>query len=380
MGSLQTTNLVVDTAGPLRETFMPVSLRVVAALFVGVFSCSAAAQSPVQVQSVSTESIVSQINVTGTVTSPRTAVLSTAVAGLVAELTIDEGHRVQSGDALLTLDDELAKLAHERTLAEVQQRNTALAEAERRLAEAEEVGTQRGIARTQIESLRAEVSGAEAALAAANAAAREQQAIVERHVLKAPFDGVISERLAELGEWVNPGNGLLALVATDNLRFDFRVGQENFAALTPQTLVSISLDAIPERSIAGTIEAIVPVKNPIARTFLVRVVASDTATNDELPITPGMSARGKIDVDTGRTGVTVSRDAILRFPDSRITVWVVDTQDAQNVVREQLVSTGFEFNGVVEITNGLSVGDIVVVRGNETLQSGQAVSILNGER
>ena len=52
---------------------------------------------------------------------------------------------------------------------------------------------------------------------ASQAAAREQQAIVERHTLKAPFAGVISERHTELGEWVNPGDGLLELVATDKL-------------------------------------------------------------------------------------------------------------------------------------------------------------------
>ena len=97
-------------------------------------------------------------------------------------------------------------------------------------------------------------------------------------------------------------------------------------------------------------------------------------------ITPGMSARGKLSIDTGREGVTVPRDAILRFPDGRVTVWVVDAGDDLPVVREQLVQTGSEFNGSVEVTNGLTAGDVVVVRGNEMLQEGQAVSILNGGR
>ena len=193
-------NIVVNSVSHLRD-LMRVHHRTTAALCLMLLSVAAAAQVPVQVESVSNRSIVRQINVTGTVTSPRTAVLSTAVAGLVAELTIDEGHRVETGEALLKLDAELARLALERALAEVQQRETAVADARRRFAEAEEVGTQRGIARTQIESLRAEVSSDEAALVASQAAAREQQAVVERHTLRAPFAGVISERLAELGEW-----------------------------------------------------------------------------------------------------------------------------------------------------------------------------------
>ncbi len=352
------------------------SPRHCAAVFLLFLSVSAAAQAPVRVEPVSNREIVSEIHVTGTVTSPRTAVLSTSVAGLVSELTIDEGRRVETGDTLLKLDAELAQLALERAVAEVRQREIALDDAKRRFAKAEEVGTQRGIARTQIESLRAEVTTDEVALVASQAAARERRAIVDRHALRAPFAGVISERLAELGEWVNPGDGLLELVATENLRFDFRVGQENFAAIAPQTPVEIRLDALPGRSLSGRVDTIVPVKNPGARTFLVRVLADSADTDAPLTITPGMSVRGKLNLDTGRIGIVVSRDAILRFPDGRVTVWVVDPDGDVPVVREQVVRTAFEFGGVVEVTSGLTAGDLVVVRGNETLQDGQAVSIL----
>jgi RND family efflux transporter MFP subunit len=356
---------------------MSIYPRATTAICLLLFSLTVAAQAPVRVETVSDRLIVSQINVTGTVTSPRTAVLSTAVAGLVAELTIDAGDRVETGDALLVLDTELAQLSLERALAEVQQHEVAVADARRRFAEAEQVGTQRGIARTQIESLRSEVTSNEAALAASRAAARERQAIVDRHTLKAPFAGVISERLTELGEWVNPGNGLLELVATDNLRFDFRVGQDNFAALSPETPVEITLDSASDRKFSGHVDTIVPVKNPSARTFLVRVLAQNTDADDALSITPGMSVRGKLNVDAGRTGIAVSRDAVLRFPDGRVTVWVVETGGEVPVVREQLVNTGFEFDGSVEITGGLATGDLVVVRGNEALLEGQTVSILD---
>ncbi len=334
------------------------------------------AQAPVRVEQVAARTIVQQVNVTGTVTSPRRAVLSTAVAGLVANIVVDEGYRVEAGDALLTLDAELAELAMQRSRAEVLQGETAVADARRRLADAEKVGAERAIARTEIESLRAEVVSDEAALAASRAALREQEAIVARHTLKAPFAGVISSRNTELGEWVTPGNGLLELVETENLRFDFRVAQEYFGALTPDTPVEIALDAARDGRLRGRIDTIVPVKDPGARTFLVRVLAD--GVSEGLPITPGMSVRGSLKLDTGRRGIAVPRDAILRFPDGRITVWVVDDGDGRPVVREQAIDTGFEFDGLVEVTAGLSEGDLVVTRGNETLQDGQAVTILSG--
>ncbi len=356
---------------------MSVSRPAICSVFFLAFAADAVAEAPVRVEPVSSRTIVQQINVSGSVTSPRSAVLSTAVAGLVAEILVDEGHRVEAGETLLSLDAELAELALDRAVAEVRQSETALADAKRRFTDAEAVGAQRAIARTDIESLRAEVQSDEAALAASRAALREQEAIVARHTLNAPFTGVISVRHTEMGEWVNPGDGLLELVATDNLRFDFRVAQEYFSALTPDTPVEIALDAVPDRALRGRIDAIVPVKNPGARTFLLRVLADDVEVSDTLAITPGMSVRGKLRLDTGHSGVAVSRDAILRFPDGRITVWVVDDGDELPVVRERSVQTGFEFDGLVEITTGLADGDLVVTRGNETLQDGQAVTILN---
>ena len=309
-------------------------------------------------------------------TSPRSAVLSTAVAGLVAELLVDEGYRVATGDEMLRLDAELAQLALERTIAAQHQRETELEDAKRRFAEAEKVAAKQSIALTQLESLRAEVAADQAALAASHAAVREQEAIVARHTLKAPFPGVVSQRMAELGEWVNPGSGVLELVETDNLRFDFQMGQEHFASLSPGSAVDITFDSLPGASIPGHVDVIVPVKDPGARTFLVRVLADDMESADQPRITPGMSVQGKMHVDTGRDGIAVSRDAILRFPDGRVTVWIVDSEGDVPVVRERMVRTGSEFEGFVEVLSGLSDGDVVVVRGNETLQEGQTVSVL----
>jgi membrane fusion protein (multidrug efflux system) len=365
-------------ASPTATKRMKAGLRTLSLMIAALWATVAVAQAPVRTEAVSTRTIVERVSVTGTVTSPRTAVLSTAVAGLVADITVDEGRRVAAGDAILRLDAELAELALERSFAEVRQRETALADARRRLDEAERVGPERGIARTQIESLRAEVASEEASLEASRIAAREQAAIVERHRLRAPFAGVISERYTELGEWVNPGDALLELVAIDNLRFDFRVSQNFFGEIKENAPVEITLDTLPGQKLSGRVSAIVPVKNPGARTFLVRVLADASESIASLAISPGMSASAAFSLDTGRSGIAVSRDAILRFPDGRVTVWIVDSRDGLPVVREQIVSTGLEFDGFVEIRAGLSEGDRAVTHGNESLQEGQTIKILDG--
>ena len=79
---------------------------------------------------------------------------------------------------------------------------------------------------------------------------------------------------------------------------------------------------------------------------------------------------------TGRSGVAVSRDALLRYADGRNTVWVIENSDGRPAVRERIVATGLEFDGLIEVTSGLEAGERVVIEGNESLRDGQVVTIL----
>ena len=98
-----------------------------------------------------------------------------------------------------------------------------------------------------------------------------------------------------------------------------------------------------------------------------------TDTSHSLPVTPGMSARAALRIDTGREAVVVPRDALLLYPDGRKTVWVVESGGDDLTVREQRVDAGLEFDGYVEIRGGLEAGLRVVTRGNEALRDGEVV-------
>lgn len=327
---------------------------------------------PVNVGAAEERPIVRTVRVSGTVTSPNAAMLSPSVAGLVARLNVDAGDRVSAGDVLVVLDAELQTLELRRREAELRQVEAALADSRRRLDEAERVRSANAISESEIETRRATAERDAAALAAAQAAVQQQRSIVARLSVKAPFAGVVSQRVAAVGEWVNPGDGLVELIETDNLRFDFRVPQEHYDDISLQTAVNLESDAAPGFSAEGRIIAVVPVKDPGSRTFLVRAAAD---IGDQPAVTPGMSARGILKLDTQRSGIVVPRDALLRYPDGRQVVWVVDGSAEIPVVREKPVETGLMFDGHVEILAGIRAGDIVVTRGNESLQEGQQVSI-----
>lgn len=333
---------------------------------------AASANTPlVVVSQVRMGDVVKQVSLTGSVASTQTASLSPQVSGRVDALHVEVGDRVQAGDLLLEIDSELEVLSLQATKAFSEEAKASLTDAQRRYENGRLLMEQKSISSNDLELLEAEVQIKKASLSRYIAEQRKQQVVVNHHQLKAPFSGVISERMTEVGEWIEPGNGIFTIVSVDELRAEFRVPQEYFMTLDKQSELTLLLDAMPNNEISGKIDAIVPVSDSSARTFLIHAMFD----YQDLKVTPGMSVRGKFNLTTGKTGVVISRDALFRYPDGRVTVWTVPALGEEAEVHEQLVEIGHSFDGLVSIKKGLQAGAYVVVRGNESLQQGQTVRI-----
>jgi RND family efflux transporter MFP subunit len=328
---------------------------------------------PVTVGRAERAPVIEEIPVTGTVASPRISRVSSEVSGRVAEVRVEVGDRVEADALLARLDAELANLDLRRARAARREGEAALADARRRLADAERLSAKDALAESALLTLRAEVEMDEATLARLRAEEGRQAALLARHEVRAPFAGAISRKLANGGEWIEPGTPLVELVSVGELRIDFQVPQEYYPRVEPGSEVEVALDAVPERRLVGRVVATVPRTDPDARTFLMLVRLDDA----EVAMVPGMSARTQLRLGSGREGVVVPRDALLRHPDGRVTVWVLDG-DADGdtpTVSERRVRPGRAFDGRVEILEGLEAGRSVVLRGNEGLQEGQRVRV-----
>jgi len=352
---------------------LSVAVAATALIFLSaVTSISADDRSPlVVVSTAQTDTVIKQVPLTGTITSARVANVSAEVSGQVKAVNVEVGDHVENDAALMELDREIEQLTLEAQRASTRQASAELADTKRRYQDAKRLRKQNNIAENQLRLLEAEVEVDGAMLKQKKAEERRQQARVERHTVRAPFGGVISERLTESGEWIEPGRPLVTLVAIDDLRIEFRVPQEFYPTINSQSAISVTLDALPEREFDGTIDAVIPVSDASSRTFLihVRIDAGDAR------LMPGMSVHGKLNLATGRRGVVISRDAILRYPDGRVTVWVINPDIEPPTVSEKRVVTGHSFNGLVTILEGIQVDDVIVVRGNESLQEGRQVRI-----
>tara|TARA_R110000850_G_scaffold123220_4_gene241204 strand:- start:304 stop:1401 length:1098 start_codon:yes stop_codon:yes gene_type:complete len=331
---------------------------------------SAAAREPVSLVTVESRELEERLPLTGTLTAKRAALLSTSVSGLVTALNVDLGDRMEQGDVLLELDSELNRLALEGARAAAAEAEATLADARRRLEEASTLAARQSIAATQVRGLESEVEVARSSLAGARAEARRQSALLARHSLKAPFDGVISQKQTEVGEWVTPGTSVLELVSLEDLRADLSVPQEYFPRVSKDDRLEVRLGGDSGPAYPATISAIVPVNDPSARTFLVRAQLESPPA-----MTPGMSVRATLFLQGDEASLAVPRDALVRYPDGRVSVWLAEEGDDGLVAREQRIRIGDGLADLVTVKEGLSAGDRVVVRGNESLTDGRALRV-----
>ncbi|MCU7843854.1 MAG: efflux RND transporter periplasmic adaptor subunit [Candidatus Thiodiazotropha sp. (ex Monitilora ramsayi)] len=319
--------------------------------------------------------LIEEVPLTGTVISPRIANLSTEVSGLIENMEIEPGDHVRAGDEILRLNSELEALSLSAARAATEQAVQELADAKRRLADARRLAERQSVSANEIESLAAEVRIDSAVVSRYRAEQQRQTAALRRHKLKAPFAGVISRKLVEQGEWIQPGQAVVELIATTGLRIDFQVPQSVYAKLDQVADVRIRLDALPGKTFDGAIESVIPVTDPTTRTFMIRVALSDP----EVKLAAGMSASAVLRLNTGVQGVVIHRDALIRYPDGRITLWIVKREGDVASVSEQQVKTGLSFNGKLNIIEGLTANTTVVVQGNEALREGQRVVVKRDE-
>jgi RND family efflux transporter MFP subunit len=338
---------------------------------------AATAQQPaalVRIDSPQRSSVAESLTLTGSVTAERDAALSPRVSGLVQQVLVDAGDRVRAGQALIELDNRLATLALRRAEAALAEGRTLLDEARRLRDEAEQLAADGSIPRSQFLTREGEYATAQAAVALLDAERAEHAELLVRHRVVAPFDGVVTRRLCDEGEWVATGTAVLHLVATDPLRVDVRMPQRQLGALNEQTKIEVRIDALPDRRFDARLGASVPVADPATRTFLARVLVE----NDDGLIAPGTSARVRFELGAPTPVLLVPRDAVRRYPDGTTSVWLLEAEGEQNLARERRIETGGARGEQLIVLDGLDDDARVIVRGNEGLRDGQAVRLDEG--
>lgn len=263
------------------------------------------------------------------------------VGGRVSAVKVEPGSLAKAGDPLVMLDDEIASSDHRR--AEVK-----LAELQRLLGEAETLGKNRVISRTQVEAVRAETRQADAEEDATRAR-------LDDHVIRAPFDGSVVERLVQVGEAVNANQPVVRMVDTSRLRVVFYVNERDVASFPSGTRVQLRLPAAPGQVLDVPVVHVARASDEETRLFRVE----GELPNADLALRGGLT--GEI---TAKVGLYENQlfipTACVRLEGAGATVLRVSPGEGgtENV----RVRVGEELDGFYPVLEGLSAGDRLLVR------------------
>ncbi len=329
-------------------------------------------------------------SVTGEVRATQRSRIASREAGKVVTVRVREGDSVKKGDVLVTLDESLLRIDLASAKAQLAAADSSLVEAksvldrrERDLRKLEELQRRQSATETEVQDARSEVDAQAARVAARTAEIEGAKARVARleeqlsdMTVVAPFNGRISQKLVDEGEWAGQGDALVELVASDTVDVFLDVPQRYVNAIQAgDASISVRFDALGMEATLSN-GSVVPVADSAARTFPVRLVAP----NDEGLIQPGMSVTASIPAGFSGPAMLAPADALLR-DDAGWFVYTATPGEQGHIALparvEQLFRTG-ALVAIRPISGPVFPGAAVVTEGNERiLFPGQPLQVTN---
>jgi membrane fusion protein (multidrug efflux system) len=304
-----------------------------------------------------------QIEAVGSLRALNGADLSLEVSGVVDAISFQSGDDVKAGDVLLKLrsDDDVAKLQSLQAVADLNEITYERDQKQFKL---------QAVSQATIDTDVANLKNAKAQVA-------QQQAILDKKTLRAPFAGHLGIRAVDLGQYLSAGTTIVTLQALDPIFMDFFVPQQAVDQIRIGQHVNVKVDAYKDRTFAGEISALNPRVDASSRNVQIRA----TLKNPDHKLLPGMYATVDIATGTPQDLVTLPQTAITYNPYGD-TIYVVDTKaeangKPQQIARQTFVTTGATRGDQVAVLKGVNEGDMVVTAGQLKLHNGSVVFIDN---
>jgi membrane fusion protein (multidrug efflux system) len=211
----------------------------------------------------------------------------------------------------------------------------------------------------------------------AKAQVAEQQALVAKKFVRAPFAGRLGIRAVDLGQYLNPGNKIVTLQALDPVYVDFYAPQKSLGQVALKQKIALKVDALPAQQFSGEISSIDPKVDPATRNVQVRA----TVRNPKRALLPGMFATVAIASGKPQRFITLPQTAVSYNPYGE-TVFVVEEHKGEDgksslVAQQKFVTTGATRGDQVAILTGLKPGETVVTAGQIKLRAGTPVVVNN---
>ena len=199
---------------------------------------------------------------------------------------------------------------------------------------------------------------------------------LRRHTITSPFNGYVTIKHSEQGQWVTKGEVVVQIIKLDEVDIVVNVTADHVTKLELGDQVRIDIPHGSDELVFGDVFAIVPEADSQSRTFPVKIRVSNEDGKSGPVLKAGMLAKVELPVGEPKKMLMAPKDAIVLNGNKR-TMFVVDSKT--KAVSEVAVELGVSNGELIEVTGGIQAGQLVVIRGNERLKPGQIVAIVGGQ-
>lgn len=285
------------------------------------------------------------------------AELTTEVGGIVTGVHFKNGESVSEGQRLVSLYTESDRAELERL------------EAAKKLADLELKRYQRLYAEGN--SSESELQRRESEAAQASASVKAQQARIRQKTIRAPFDGISGIRQVNVGQYLAPGNPVVAVQSLDPIYLNFSLPERELSDLAEGQTVMARVDAFKQEQFEGKVTAIEPAIDESTRTFTVQA----TLDNPEQRLRPGMFGRARVTLGDPLSVIAVPQTAI-QFDPYGNSVFVLEEDDEGDLrAQQRFVRTGERRGDMIDVVEGLEPGDRIASSGLLKLRNDALVEI-----
>lgn len=302
------------------------------------------------------DTVRDQVNAVGSLKALNAVELTTEVSGRVVELNLRSGQRVDQGDLLLRLDDRQAQ-------ADVRMSEAEVADARRQYDRARSLRTNNSISQSQVDELRTTLEVAQAQLEAASTR-------LDNHRITAPFGGVVGLSDTSMGAYLSVGTAVATLDSTDRMELGFSVPERFLGQITLGQQVRGSSPAYPEEGFNGELVELGTRINELSRTLPVRALID----NPDGKLRPGQFMAANLTLREREALVIPEQAVLLRGADK----YVFIAEDGK--ARRVSVTLGSRKPGLVEVAEGLTLEDPVIITGQDRLSSGDRIEVVEDDK
>jgi RND family efflux transporter MFP subunit len=333
------------------------------------------------------------LNASGYVVAQRKASVSSKASGRLEQLYVIEGDHVKAGQVLGRIENNDVQAAYNQALASLEVAKANLENAQAELDDATiEFNRKTSLASTntistseldnsrgRFKKAQAVVNSASASVRVAEANIRSAQVQLDNTVIRAPFDGTVLNKNANVGEVITSLGGaagargaVVTLADMSSLEVETDVSEANIEKIAPDQPCEITLDAYPSKKYRGYISKIIPTADRAKATVLTKVKFAEL--DDK--VLPEMGAKvlflQNLDNSAGsvESSVIVPADAIVQRAGANYVYLISDGK-----AKERAVVVGETISGMISIKQGIFAGDKVIVRPPSGLKDGMAVKL-----